>query len=573
MLSTRFFICSVKLFSASLLMIACTEFDALCTNNDHCLPHQYCAEQACVTRNYSNTLDLSKDSPFEEDMAIAVDMSIGMDMDMDMTIAVDMLPDYEINEDPFTPLNPTCNVKFPNGESPVLNIDNLAITPRLLCSRDVLLMIAPVNNDIPSMSKCHSIALQDGEQPAGEQAGGEQAGDEQAGGEQAGDEQAGGEQAGGEQAGDEQAGDEQAGDEQAGDEQAGDEPTDRLAIYQYGRPDDQSEFSWYRRYRSTHFDPNTEFHLINIEGPGQADCNKGLLYISRTPSDKSDPIVTQSLMQSSFTETVLVPGDQLLNISPKTQEHTFTQFRVNDYTIQNQISTSIRNQDPNIHADCISSFESLPNYSQDLKTWNPTLTKAGFAWMQTHPLNPRFSELHLVSRNSITRPNSTECDQVIIDLYDMSTQDPNQLWRMPLQYDHEQYLYYCRYINGGACELHAKNVNERNNAYKQVLLEVTGGDQELIRLPTAKFSIYKNYLIYVSFDNSSTRFKLSIAQRSTDDLNGEPFVFEFLRSLETALRFPDLKLYLEKADGDRLNAHWISGHPQGWQVKTKTIRN
>ena len=60
---------------------------------------------------------------------------------------------------------------------------------------------------------------------------------------------------------------------------------------------------------------------------------------------------------------------------------------------------------------------------------------------------------------------------MIIDLYNLSTQDPDQRWRMPLHYDHKQYLYYCRYLNGGTCQLHAKDVNEQSNAYKEVEIE------------------------------------------------------------------------------------------------------
>lgn len=544
MLSPRFIVPSITLFSLCFTALACTEFNAFCTKDEHCLPHEVCTEQSCVSFDYPSPSDLAKNPPFKDMELIKEDMGGEMvtDMKADMSMDMDMSPDFTIDEDPFTPPVPTCNVTFPNGESPVLVTNNLGIKPKLLCTKDVLLMIAPVNDSIPVMEKCVGIDFETDPEAEMEMSGGEQS-DEDSGGQEP---------------------------------QTPSDPnsTNQVAIYQYGRATASGPLTWHMRYSGEYFDPNTEFHLIDAEvDDALHTCNRALLYINRSPQAAETGQVSKvSLMIDEFdTQTEWIEGRRqpIFNLSYKTQDKYFIQReRLEDQVVINQIVELVPNRNSIKHADCTSSFESIPNVSQALKTWNPTLTKAGFAWMQTHPTSPRLGELHLVSRNSIKRLGSDECDQVIIDLYNLSTQDPDQLWRMPLQYDHEQHLYYCRYLNGGTCQLHAKDVNEQSNAYKEVKLKESNNTR-VLHLPTSSFSVLGNYLVYIYRDEDRPIFNLALA--TLDPSAAHQPTFNFTRPLDYSLRFPDLQLYREKEAGARLNAYWISGQAQGWQVKISSI--
>ena len=65
--------------------------------------------------------------------------------------------------------------------------------------------------------------------------------------------------------------------------------------------------------------------------------------------------------------------------------------------------------------------------------------------MQIFPMDRRFSELHLVSRDKVVREGEEPlCDQSIIDLYDMSVFDESELWKVPLVFNHQRHLYFCK---------------------------------------------------------------------------------------------------------------------------------
>ena len=329
--------------------------------NEHCLPHEVCTEQSCVSFDYPAPDDLANNPPFK-DMALIQDMggtiAIEMGTDMTMDMEMDMSPDFTVDEDPFTPPVPTCNVTFPNGESPILVTNNLGIKPKLLCTKDVLLMIAPVNDSIPIMERCVGI---DSEAEM-EMSGGEQI-DEDSGG-------------------------------QESPTPSNPNSTNQVAIYQYGRATASGPLTWHMRYPGEYFDPNTEFHLIDAEEDDELHtCNRALLYINRSPQAAEIGQVSKvSLMIDEFnTQTEWIEGRRqpIFNLSYKTQDKYFIQReRLEDQVVINQIVELVPNRNSIKHAECTSSFESVPNASQALKTWNPTLTKSGFAWMQTHPTSP-----------------------------------------------------------------------------------------------------------------------------------------------------------------------------------------
>lgn len=565
MLSPRMFLIYFQLSILSLIFFACEEFGADCTTDDHCLPHQACISYTCTNLTNFNTSGLSSDSPLEVDQGVSLDMEAGMEAGTEVDMEIDMEPDYEVDTDPFTPLHPSCSVSFVEGKSPVLEINNLGLSPKLLCVKDVLLMIAPVNDDIPNMELCYGTTV-DTETNAGMDNMSSMAGEmtENTGGSEAGT------VAGAE-----------AGEMLAGlpVPDIGDTQSNRLAIYQYGKSSDESDAQpgWYRRYANKDFDPNTEFHLI--EAPSDNEdlklCNKGFLYINEKPLDTAEEPKIVSLKSSNYaiqSPYISESGKKAFSIGPKTREHAFTQIKIESNRVLNQIATEVRDEDPIFKQTCTTSFDSSVFINpKPLKTWSPTLTKFGFAWMQTHPLDDRYGELHLVSRDSITRgTDNNECDPKIIDIFDLSTQDPDELWRIPLQYNHENTLYFCRYINGGVCALNAQMTSDLASAQKAVFLKERS-DEEIIYLPTAQFSVFKQYLLFVAYSDDQSRLEIQSAKLSEDNNQSHSFTFESPSYLDQGLRFPDLALYLEKPNGNKLNAYWISGHPEGWQIKTETI--
>ena len=356
----------------------------------------------------------------------------------------------------------------------------------------------------------------------------------------------------------------------------------RLAVYQYAAFDGDETPKWYRRCVQD-FDPNTRFELApGVRVSSEEDTNSintnTYLYIHESPQSPDSAIIRVDLknQDSECNESL---GDQIGEdnavfsaVKAKTSEHHFFQEVIDERNVKNIIreyrfrilEDGTETEERKTNTKCETAFDT--NSTQTLKTWNPLIIGEGFAWMQTHPFSQRIGELHIVSKNSQYRDDDPRlCNQVIIELSDYSVFPPNSLWRAPLHFDYNQTLYFCQYFSNGVCNLYAKNIVSNESPSAVIISD--GITPQTVRLPQSKFAVLGQYLLMSILNDDQRLLDLTFFKRN------ESNTLNVRELIDSGLRFPDLKLFLSKDEGESNNvdAYWISGNPNGWTVKKKNL--